>query len=500
MPSRDYYLDPSPHMQEVRTAYAAHVAAMFRLAGALAGADSSVTPEARAKRVIALEHDIAEQQVSLAYSENIEHANNRWLAADFAANAPGLDWAEFFRAAGLSQQAGFYVWQPSAFKGESALVASASLEAWKDWLTLHALEAAALPKAFADERFSFFGTTLTGATEQRPRDQRGIMLVNEIVGDSVGRLYVARYFPPEAKAQAEALVANLVAAFHQRLEAITWMAPATKAEALRKLGTLQVSVGYPDHWRSYEGLEIRPDDLFGNIERASLFDYHYALSRIGQPVDRREWVMEPQTVNAVNLPLDNALNFPAAILQPPFFDPQAPAADNYGSIGSVMGHEISHTFDSEGAAFDSQGRVRNWWTPADLAHFNAATAALAAQYDTYQPLPGLHVNGRQTLGEDIADLGGVTASLDAFHASLHGQPAPVVDGLSGDQQFFIAFGQAWQSKGRDAALRQQVLTDPHAPAEYRADTVRNLDAWYGDFNVQPGEKLYLTPTERVHIW
>ena len=251
--------------------------------------------------------------------------------------------------------------------------------------------------------------------------------------------------------------------------------------------------------RDSTAASLRPDDLLGNIDRTSLFEYHYTLSRIGQPVDRGEWVMEPQQVNAVNLPLDNALNFPAAILQPPFFDPKAPAASNYGAIGSVMGHEISHTFDSEGAAFDSQGRVRNWWTPAGLAHFSAATAALAAQYDTYEPLPGLHVNGRQTLGEDIADLGGVTASLDAFHASLHGKPAPVAGGRSGDQQFFLAFGQAWRPKARDDALRQQVLTDPHAPAPYRADTVRNLDLWYSAFAVQPGQKLYLAPDARVRI-
>jgi endothelin-converting enzyme/putative endopeptidase len=283
------------------------------------------------------------------------------------------------------------------------------------------------------------------------------------------------------------------------------MAPATKAEALAKLGTLQVSVGYADHFRTYDGLDIRPDDLAGDIERSRLFEYRYNLARIGTPTDRKEWVMTPQTVNAVNLPLDNALNFPAAILQPPFFDPQAPAAFNYGAIGSVIGHEISHTFDSEGAAFDAHGKVRDWWTLSDFAHFNAATAALAAQFDTYEPLPGLHVNGRQTLGEDIADLGGVNASFDAFHESLHGQPAPVLPvpgtaGLSGDQQFFLAFGQNWQSKTRDAALRQQLLTDPHAPGEIRALTVRNLDAWYTNFNVQPGEKLYLPPDQRVHIW
>jgi putative endopeptidase len=495
LPSRDYYVDDSAHMKEVRASYTTHVAAMFKLAG-------FDHPEDRAAHVLALEHSIAEHHISLADSENIKRANNLWQASDFSTKAPGLDWPEYFRAAGLSSQKSFYVWQPSAFIGESALVASIPVDTWKDYLALHVLEANAqtLPKPFADERFAFFGTTLTGATQQRPRDQRAVLVVNQVLGEAVGKLYAQRYFSPEAKAQAEALVANLLAAFHQRLEAITWMAPATKVEALRKLGTLKVSVGYADTWRTYVGLDIKPDDLAGNLNRAQLFEYHHSLSRIGQPVDRKEWVMTPQTVNAVNLPLDNGLNFPAAILQPPFFDPKAPSASNYGAIGSIMGHEISHTFDSEGAAFDSEGRVRDWWTKEDFAHFDAATAALAQQFDGYEPLPGLHVNGRQTLGEDIADLGGIAAAYDAFHTSLKGQPAPEVDGLTGDQQFFLAFGQNWESKSRDAALRQQILTDPHAPGQDRAETVRNVDAWYAAFDVKSGEKLYLTPEQRIRIW
>ena len=495
LPSRDFYLNSGEHMNEVREKFAAHAATMFRLAG-------FDQPQMRAQRVIALEHAIAEVQQPLADNENIAKANNRWTEAEFASKAPGLDWAEYFRAAGLGNQMEFYVWQPAAFMGEAALVASTPLDTWKDWLVFHRIEADAAfaPRALADERFAFFGTVLTGAQQQRPREQRALGIVNLVLGDAVGQIYAARYFSPQAKAEAQALVNNLLAAFRQRLEAITWMAPGTKAEAIAKLGTLQVGVGYPDHWRSYAGLEIRPDDVSGNIERSRMFEYTYQRGRIGQPVDRKEWCMEPQTVNAVNLPLDNGLNFPAAILQPPFFDAKAPAAFNYGAIGSVIGHEISHTFDSEGAAFDSEGRVRNWWTTADLAHFDAATAALAAQFDTYEPLPGLHVNGRQTLGEDIADLGGIAASFDAYHASLHGQAAPVVEGLSGDQQFFLAFGQNWQSKARDAALRQQLLTDPHAPGQDRAQTVRNLDAWYTNFKVTPDQKLYLSPNKRVRIW
>jgi endothelin-converting enzyme/putative endopeptidase len=278
------------------------------------------------------------------------------------------------------------------------------------------------------------------------------------------------------------------------------MTPATKAEALRKLGTLQVGIGYADHWRTYDGLVVKPDDLFGNLWRDSLFNYRYELARIGKPTDRKEWTMTPQTVNAVNLPLDNGLNFPAAIFGPPFFDPKAPDAVNYGAIGTIIGHEISHTFDSEGAAFDSQGKVRNWWTDADRAHFDASIEALAKQYDTYAPFPDLHLNGHQTLGENIADLAGITASYDAWKASLHGKPAPVVGGLTGDQQFFLGYAQSESGKSREAAVRQQVVTDPHSPGEYRADTIRNLDAWYAAFDVKPGDNLYLAPADRVHIW
>jgi putative endopeptidase len=495
LPNRDYYLSDADAMKQVREKYLAHIATTFRLAGLS-------DPDARAARVLALETAIAKQQVSLADSEDIHKANNPWHAADFAAKAPGLDWAEFFHAASLDKQDTFIVWQPAAFTGEAALVASQPIDAWKDLLAYHVIEnyAGATSKALADERFAFFGTTLSGVTQQRPRDFRGDVFVSATLGDAVGQLYVKRFFSPEAKAQAQAIVANLLAAYRVRLESITWMAPDTKKEAIVKLGTLQVGVGYPDHWRSYTGYEVSPDNLFANTWKANLFDYHYSLGRIGAPVDRKEWCMTPQTVNAVNLPLDNGLNFPAAILQPPFFDPKAPAAHNYGAIGTIIGHEISHTFDSEGAAFDSMGRVRNWWTPEDLAHFNAVTAALAAQYDTYAPFPDLHVNGRQTLGENIADVAGLAAAYDAFHASLKGSAAPVVAGFSGDQQFFIAFGQNWGGIIRDAALRQEVLTDPHAPAQYRALTVRNEDGWYTTFSIKPTDKLYLAPKDRVRIW
>jgi len=495
LPDREYYLADSDRMRDIRTKYRAHISNMLKLAG-------FTDADVRAAQVFELEHAIAEKHISLAENEDIHKANNTWKQADFVAKAPGLDWAEYFQSAGLAKQTSFIVWQPTAFTGESALVASTSLDTWKDWLAFHLIEAYAnvLPKAFSDERFGFFGKTLTGTSEQRPRWQRGVDLVNDLLGDAVGQIYAQRYFPPEAKADAQAMVTNIISVFRKRIDALTWMDPKTKAEAQAKLTTLYVGIGYSETWRGYSAYDVKADDIFGNIWRGSLFDYHRDVARLGFPVDRKEWSMTPQTVNAVNLPLQNALNFPAAILQPPFYDPQAPAAANYGAIGSVIGHEISHTFDTEGSAFDSKGRVRNWWTPADLAHFEASTAKLAAQYDTYKPFPDISVNGKQTLGENIADVAGLSAAYDGYHASLGGKSAPTQDGFSGDQQFFIAFGQNYASKSREATLRQQVLTDPHAPAQFRAATVRNIDAWYTAFEVQAGEKLYLAPPDRVQIW
>jgi putative endopeptidase len=495
LPDREYYLADSEHARQLRARYQTHIAAILKLAG-------FTDTDARAIRILELEHAVAESHRSLADNENIHNANNTWTQADFSVKAPGLDWAEYFRAAGINQQGSFMVWQPEAFKGESALVVSIPLNTWKDWLAFHLIEAYAgvLPKALAEEHFAFFGRELSGTTEQRPRWQRGVAMVNGLLGDAVGQVYAQRYFSPDAKAQAQAMVANLIAAFRQRIEVLSWMNPATKAEAQAKLSTLYVGIGYPETWHDYSSFDVKADDIFGNIWRGRRSDYRREIARLGQPVDRKEWSMTPQTVNAVNLPLQNALNFPAAILQPPFFDPVAPAAANYGAIGTVIGHEISHTFDTEGSTFDSKGRLRNWWTPADLTHFEAATAQLAAQYDTYQPFPDLAVNGKQTLAENIADVAGISAAYDGYKASLAGKTVPAQDGLSGDQQFFIAFGQNWGSKTREAALRQDVMTDPHAPSEYRAAEVRNIDAWYDTFKVKPGEKLYLAPADRVRIW
>ena len=495
LPNRDYYLSDSDSMRKIRPKYQAHIAAMLKLAG-FADVDN------RAARIYSLDHAIAEKHWSLAENQEVAKANNPWKRSDFPVKAPGLNWEEYFRGAGLSQQSMFIVWQPSAFTGEAALVGSTSLDAWKDWLAYHLIETYAdvLPKTIADEHFALVGPVLSGTPQQRPRWQRGVAMVNHELGDAVGQIFAQRYFSPQAKADVEALVAHIIDDYRERLRNLSWMAPATKAEAIAKLNALYVGVGYPESWRDYSRYEVQPGDIAGNYRRGELFYYHTNVARIGKPVNRKEWQMTPQTVNAVNLPLQNALNFPAAILQPPFFDPAAPNAVNYGAIGSVIGHEISHTFDTEGSAFDAEGRMRNWWTASDFAHFRASTAKLAAQYDAYKPFPDLSVNGKQTLAEDIADVAGISAAYDGYHSSLKGKAPPVDHGFTGDQQFFIAFGQNYASKSRPAALREQVLNDSHAPAEYRADTVRNADAWYKAFDVQPGQGLYLAPQDRVKIW
>jgi putative endopeptidase len=495
MPSRDYYLSKDKEMAADRSKYKAYVAALLKQAG-IADADK------KAQQVFDLETKIAQAQESLVESEDVHKANNLWSAADFSKKAPGLDWNAFFDAAGLSNAKQFDVWQPSAFTGLSKLTLSESLDAWKALLTFHTLDenAPLLPKAFDDLHFDFYGKALQGTPQQRERWKRAVSATNIDLGDAVGQIYVQKYFPASSKAEVEALVKNLLTAFDQGIDKLDWMSPQTKEKAKEKLKTLRVSVGYPEHWRDYASLDIKQDDALGNHLRAVKFEYEYQKAKIGTPIDTGEWWMTPQTVNAVNLPIQNALNFPAAILEPPFFDPKADPAANYGAIGAIIGHEISHSFDNTGADFDAHGKLVNWWTPADLKHFEAATAALAKQYDQYEALPGLHVNGKQTLGENIADVSGLTAAYRAYHLSLNGQPAPKLDELTGDQRFFLAFGQAWRSKVRDAALRQLVTTDVHAPARFRAETVRNIDAWYDAYNVQPGQKLYLAPKDRVKIW
>ena len=495
MPDREYYISDSAEMAKLRARYLEHVGTMLRLAGI---ADA----QAKAQRVMALETKIAQSHANRVDSGDVTKGNNPWPRNAFARKAPGMDWAAFFAAAGLNGQTRFIVWQPSAVQGISALVASASIEDWRDYLTLRAIDhhASVLPKAFVDEQFAFYGTALQGTPEISARWKRAVNATNAVLGEAVGKLYVAKYFPPQSKALLQTMVANEIAAFEKRINALSWMAASTKAEAKRKLASLKVGIGYPDKWRDYSGLSIVRGDTVGNLQRAEEFEYRYRLSTLGKPTDRGQWVMTPQTVNAVNLPIHNGLNFPAAILQAPYFDPTATAAFNYGAIGSVIGHEISHSFDDQGALFDSQGRLRNWWTDADLKKFQQAGAALATQYDGYKPFPDLGVNGQLTLGENIADLAGLGAAYDAYRASLGGKEAPVVDGLTGDQQFFLAFAQAWRRYQRPEALRQALIGDGHSPARYRALTVRNIDAWYAAFPIKESDPLYLAPEKRVRVW
>jgi predicted metalloendopeptidase len=495
MPDREYYVSDKASMVEARTKYLAHVEKILTLGGV-------ADPAAKAKAIMALETQLAEASGTRADSADVQKANNSWTPADFAAKAPGLDWAAFFAAAKLSSQPRFIVWHPTMVTGLGQAVAGVSLETWKDYLTFHLLDhySNVMPKAFVDERFAFYGQALQGTPALSPRWKRAVGSTNAVLGEAVGKLYADKYFSPEAKAQVTAMVDNMKVAFEKRIDGLDWMAPTTKAEARKKVAVLKVGVGYPDQWRDYSGYAVVRGDAFGNVKRSEEFDYATALAKLGKPVDRGEWVMTPQTVNAVNLPMLNALNFPAAILAPPNFDLNNDAAANYGATGATIGHEISHSFDDQGAQFDSEGRLRNWWTPADFDHFQKAGASLADQFDTYKPFPDLAVNGRQTLSENIADVAGLGAALDAYHASLGGKPAPVIDGMTGDQRFFLAYAQSWLGYSRPAALRQQLITDGHAPDQYRASTVRNLDDWYAAFGVKPGDALYLPPEKRVKVW
>jgi predicted metalloendopeptidase len=458
--------------------------------------------DARAARIFELERRIAEVHSSRVDSHDVLKGNNPWSRQDFRARAPGLDWQAFFAAAALDKQTHFVVWQPGAIIGISALVRNQPLATWKDYLTFHAVEHLGnfLPKAFVDERFNFYGKVLTGTPTLRDRWKRAVEATDAALGEVVGKLYVARYFPPADKVRVEEMVRNEIAAFRGRIDRLAWMGPQTKEKAKAKLAVLKVGVGYPDKWRDYSALEVVRGDALGNVQRAELFKYRWNLQKLGQPVDRSEWVMNPQLINAVNLPAMNALNFPAAILQPPSFDPARPAAMNYGAIGQIIGHEISHSFDNTGALFDAAGRLDNWWTEEDLAHFKASSAQLVKQYDAYRPFPDLAVNGTLTLSENIADVAGLAASYDAYRLSLRGKEGTVVQGFTGDQQFFISFAQTFRSKMREPAMRQRIMTDPHSPAQYRADTVRNLDAWYDAFGVKAGQVLYLGPQERVRMW
>lgn len=495
MPDREYYLGQSARFAELRTKHRAHVAAMLKLAG-------HPDAEAAAGRVLALETAIARTHVSVDESSDVTKSNTVWSRAELPKKAPGMDWDAFLTAAGLADQQRFGAWQATAVAGTSKLVASQPLAAWRDYLAFHAVERGApfLSKAFVDEHFAFNGQALTGQPQQRERWKRGVDNTSTAMGEAIGKLYVERHFSPEAKAQAQEMAANVLKAFDQRIDKLDWMTPETKARAKTKLANFRVYVGYPDTWRDYSGLHVVRGDAYGNWARGSLFEYRRNVAKLGKPVDRTEWFMSPQTVNALFAPSQNSIIFPAAILEPTFFDPNADAAVNYGAIGGVMGHEVSHGFDDLGAQFDENGNLRNWWAPQDLARFKTETKKLADQYSAYEPLPGLHFNGMQVLGENIADVAGLSAAYDAYHLSLKGAPAPVIDGMTADQRFFLGWAQNYRSKFREAALRRQVVTGVHSPGPWRALTVRNLDAWYPAFDVKPGQKLHLEPADRVKIW
>lgn len=495
MPDREYYLDASPRFQELRGKYQDHIAKMLTLAGY----DDA---PARASRILALETAIARAHWSVDATGDMSKANTVWTRADLAKKAPGIDWTAYLQAAGMAQQPTFGPWQPSAITDIAGLVGSQPVSTWKDYLAFHAIERGApyLSKALVDEHFAFNSTALAGTPQQRDRWKRSVDNTSAALGEAVGKLYVERHFTPEAKAQMQEMVKNILVAFDHRIDRLDWMSGETKAKAKEKLANFRVGVGYPDKWRDYSALQIVRGDAYGNWERSEAFEYRRNVGKLAGPVDRDEWWMTPQTVNALNLPMQNMIVFPAAILEPTFFDPNADAAVNYGAIGGVIGHEIVHGFDDTGALFDARGNLKNWWSAADMAQFKTRSQALAKQYSAYEPLPGLHLNGDQVLGENIADLAGLASAYDAYHLSLKGQAAPVIDGFTADQRFYLGWAQNYRSKFREASLRRNVLSGVHSPGEYRAQTVRNQDPWYPAFDVKPGQGLYLAPDQRVKIW
>ena len=495
LPDAQYYLSADPKMTDIRNKYKNYVQTILQDAG-------YADPQEAAGRIMDLETKIAKAHETREQSEDFKAGAQVWTRQQLEQKAPGIDWAALLGAAGLGDAQKFDAYHYASIPRLAALVGSEPLQNWKDWLTFHTLnqQANVLPKQFRDASFAFNGTVLQGTPQQRPRDALALNATSGALQDAVGKAYVDKYFPASSKAEIQTMVDNLKASFSRRVKSIAWMSPETKQEALKKVEGIVVGVGYPDSWRDYAGLAITSDNAYSNVKNARLWEYRHQIAKIGKPMDRHEWWMPPQLVNAVNLPVQNALNFPAAILVKPFFDPNADAAFNYGAIGATIGHEISHSFDTGGALFDASGAMRNWWSPADFASFQKQADALAKQFDAYEALPGLHLNGKLTINENIADVAGLGAAYEAYKASLLGKPAPLIDGLTGDQRFFLAFAQSWAAKWRPEALRQIVLTNEHAPDQFRAQTVRNIDAWYPAFNVKPGQKLYLAPDQRVKIW
>lgn len=496
MPDRDYYLSAGEQFDGYRAAYLAYVTRILELIGE---PDPAMTAEA----VIGLEHAIAEVHWTRQRSRNLEESYNPISRAELDTMAPAIDWDIVLGEAGVGDAETLILGETTAVRDAGALVHSVSLDTWKAYLRYHLASdyAAYLPEAFDEANFEFYSRTIRGVEEQRDRWKRGITLLDRYIGEGLGELYVERHFPPEHKSQMDALVRNLRASLRTRLEGLAWMDDETRAEALTKLSTFEPRVGYPDSWRDYGDLEIEAGRVFENVAAARQFDWNRQLARINDPVDRGEWDMNPQTVNAYYNPLMNQITFPAAILQPPFFDPAADAAVNYGAIGAVIGHEIGHGFDDQGRQFDEAGNFRNWWTDETDAKFEAATDSLAAQYESYCPYENTCVNGRLTMGENIGDLGGLEMAYTAYKLSLNGEEAPVLDGYTGDQRFFMSWAQVWRALQREDAARAQILTDPHSPAKYRVNgVVRNMDAWYEAFGVEEGDALYLAPEDRVRIW
>ena len=494
LPDRDYYLAPSFAPQKAK--YETYVAQCL---SAVNWPDAAL----QAKAIVDLETRIAEASWSKVEQRDPVKTYNGMTPAELAALAPGFDWQVFLRAAGLGTDDRVVIAEKTAFPKIAAIFAQTPIGTLQAWQAFNLVDQASpfLSKRFVDANFEFRNKTLSGQPQQKPRWKRAAALINAQVGEAAGRIYVARYFPPEAKAKMEALVAELRVALAARIERVLWMSPATKAKAEEKLARFTVKVGYPAVWRDYSALRLSPTDLYGDVVRSNAFEWARQVNRRHGPVDRNEWGMNPQTVNAYYNPLQNEIVFPAAILQSPFFDPTADMAVNFGGIGGVIGHEMTHGFDDQGRQFDGTGALADWWAPDDAAKFNAQAQRLGAQYSTFEPLKGAHVNGQLTMGENIADLGGLLIGLDAYHLSLKGSPPPVLNGLTGDQRVFLGWAQVWRGALREDALRRQLVTDPHSPEIARVNgVVRNIDAWYAAFDIKPGDALYVAPDQRVKIW
>jgi putative endopeptidase len=502
LPDRDFYLRDDKEIADTRAAYKKYLAQMLTFSGAN-------NADARADAIMKLEHDLAVASWPAADRRDADKTYNPMPVSALEGMAPQFPWRVFLGAAGipLASSKGermVIVSERSAFPKLAEAFAAAPVTVWRDYLTVRYLHsfAAYLPKKYDAADFAFYGMVIQGKSAQLDRPTRGVQLLDNDMGEALGKLYAVKYFPPEAKAKADELVRNLLQAYAEDIKTLDWMSPATREKALEKLSKYMPKIGYPDHWRDYAALQIDRTNLVGSIQNATQFEWNRELARIDKPVDRTEWGMSVPTNNAYYNPTLNEIVFPAGILVPPFFDANADDAVNYGEIGATIGHEISHGFDDQGSKYDGDGVLQSWWTDADRKDFDARTTALAAQYDAYEPLPGIHINGKLTLGENIADLAGLVIAYKAYHISLHGKTAPVLNGLTGDQRFYIAYSQSWRQKDRDEILRARLLSNPHSPASYRVNgVVRNDDGWYAAFpEIKAGDKYYLAPEKRVKLW